>query len=83
MSISDLLMSQKRWGRTAAAGCCALHVPENKQLGTLTERQRGGRWPRLTAKSQPEGAAPAPAAPHAPQPRRDHRCPPERAPSAA
>lgn len=41
MSISDLLMSQKRWGR---ARCRRLllwvGVPENKRIGTLTERQR-------------------------------------------
>jgi hypothetical protein len=43
MSISDLLMSQKRWGRTRCRRLLvSLGVPENKQLGTLTERQRVG-----------------------------------------
>lgn len=41
MSISDLLMSQKRWG---SARCrrllLTIGVPENKPVGTLTERQR-------------------------------------------
>ena len=69
MSISDLLMSQKRWGRTRCRRLLvSLHVPENKQLGTLTERQRLALAAVLTAKNQPEGAARAPAAPHAPQP---------------
>ncbi len=41
MSISDLLMSQKRWGRTRSRRLLvSLSVPENKQVGTLTERQR-------------------------------------------
>lgn len=42
MSISDLLMSQNRWG---GARCrrllTSIGVPENKPVGTLTERQRG------------------------------------------
>ncbi len=41
MSISDLLMSQKRWG---AARCrrllTPLGIPENKRVGTFTDRQR-------------------------------------------
>jgi hypothetical protein len=41
MSISDLLMSQKRWGRARCRRLLvSLGVPENKQIGTLTERQR-------------------------------------------
>ena len=41
MAISDLLMSQKRWGRTRCRRLLMSHnVPENKQIGTLTERQR-------------------------------------------
>ena len=41
MSISDLLMSQKRWGRTRCRRLLvSLGVPENKQVGTLTDRQR-------------------------------------------
>jgi hypothetical protein len=52
MSISDLLMSQKRWGRTRCRRLLvSLSVPENKQVGTLTERQRLALAAVLTAKS--------------------------------
>jgi hypothetical protein len=41
MELSELLMSQKRWGRERCRRLLlALGIPENKQLGTLTERQR-------------------------------------------
>jgi hypothetical protein len=41
MSISELLMSQKRWGRARCRRLLlSLGVPENKHIGTLTERQR-------------------------------------------
>src|SRR5215211_593014 len=51
MSISDLLMSQKRWGRTRCRRLLvSLGVPENKQIGTLTERQRLALAAVLTAK---------------------------------
>jgi hypothetical protein len=60
MSISDLLMSQKRWGRTRCRRLLvSLGVPENKQVGTLTERQRLAVASVLTAKSAP--ATPADA----------------------
>jgi hypothetical protein len=56
MSISDLLMSQKRWGRTRCRRLLvSLSVPENKQVGTLTERQRSALAAVLTAKSAPPG----------------------------
>jgi hypothetical protein len=56
MSISDLLMSQKRWGRTRCRRLLvSLGVPENKQLGTLTERQRLALAAVLTAKNAPPG----------------------------
>src|SRR3954466_13100638 len=58
MSISDLLMSQKRWGR---AWCrrlfVSLGVPENKQIGTLTERQRLALAAVLAAKNAPAGTS--------------------------
>ena len=42
MSLSELLISQKRWGR---ARCRRLLQPlgllENKEVGSLTDRQRG------------------------------------------
>ena len=41
MSISDLLMSQRRWGRARCRRLLlSLHLAENKQLGTLTQRQK-------------------------------------------
>jgi hypothetical protein len=41
MSISDLLMSQRRWGRARCRRLLvSLGIPENKQIGTFTERQR-------------------------------------------
>ena len=59
MSISDLLMSQKRWGRTRCRRLLvSLGVPENKQLGTLTERQRVALASVLATKTAP----PAPEA---------------------
>ena len=56
MSISDLLMSQKRWGRARCRRLLVgLGVPENKQVGTLTERQRLALAAVLTAKNAPAG----------------------------
>src|SRR5215204_1034445 len=56
MSISDLLMSQKRWGRTRCRRLLvSLGVPENKQVGTLTDRQRLALAAVLTAKNAPIG----------------------------
>lgn len=41
MEISDLLMSQRRWGRARCRRLLlTLSVPENKPIGTLTDRQR-------------------------------------------
>jgi len=41
MSISDVLMSQRRWGRARCRRLLmAIGIPENKRVGTLTERQR-------------------------------------------
>jgi hypothetical protein len=52
MSVSDLLMSQKRWGHTRCRRLLlSLGVPENKQLGTFTERQRAALAGMLDAKS--------------------------------
>jgi hypothetical protein len=59
MSISDLLMSQKRWGRTRCRRLLvSLGVPENKQVGTLTERQRLALAAVLTAKNTSAGTRP-------------------------
>jgi len=52
MKISDLLMSQKRWGRARCRRLLmAQSVPENKQVGTLTERQRRALSAVLAAKT--------------------------------
>ncbi len=41
MSVSDILMSQKRWGRARCRRLLmSIGIPENKCVGTLTERQR-------------------------------------------
>ena len=61
MSVSDLLMSQKRWGRTRCRRLLiSLGIPENKRVGTLTERQRM-RSPVSSTRSAPppEPAPPA------------------------
>ncbi len=64
MSISDLLMSQKRWGRTRCRRLLvSLGVPENKQVGTLTERQRLALAAVLAAKNAPAGEEESPAPP--------------------
>lgn len=41
MTLAELLTSQRRWGRTRARKfLMPLSLSENKQLGTLTDRQR-------------------------------------------
>ena len=51
MSISDLLMSQRRWGRARCRRLLvSLGIPENKQIGTFTERQRSALVAGLTAR---------------------------------
>ena len=58
MSISDLLMSQKRWGRARCKRLLlSLGVPENKQIGTLTERQRLALAAVLAAKGEDPSTA--------------------------
>ena len=70
MRISDLLMSQKRWGRTRCRRLLLAHsVPENKEVGTLTERQRLALSAVLAAKNEQIGREPAgQARPPAPAP---------------
>jgi hypothetical protein len=67
MPIDELLMSQRRWGRARCKRLLSsLGVPENKQIGTLTERQRLALAAMLAAKTPPAGrelAEPQPAAP--------------------
>jgi hypothetical protein len=53
MSISELLMSQKRWGRTRCRKFLqTIGMSENKTISTLTERQRVTLAALLTAKAQ-------------------------------
>src|ERR671930_36247 len=53
MSISDLLMSQRRWGRARCRRLLvSLGITENKQIGTFTERQRSALAAVLSAKYQ-------------------------------
>ena len=41
MTISDLLMSQRRWGHTRCRKLLVqVPVPENKTVGSMTQRQR-------------------------------------------
>jgi hypothetical protein len=60
MSISDLLMCQRRWGRARCRRLLvSLGVPENKQIGTLTQRQRAALSAVLSAQTRrgPETSA--------------------------
>ena len=42
MPVDELLTSQRRWGTERARRFLAsMQIPENKQIGTMTERQRG------------------------------------------
>ena len=60
MDISDLLMSQKRWGRARCRRLLlSIGVPENKKIGTLTERQRVALAAVLRAKGTVPSTPPA------------------------
>jgi hypothetical protein len=66
MSISDLLMCQRRWGRARCRRLLvSLGVPENKQIGTLTQRQRGALAAVLSANGRTGADAIAPSRAHA------------------
>jgi len=57
MSVSDLLMSQKRWGRARCKRLLmSIQVPENKTLGSLTERQRHALAGMLAAMADRAGS---------------------------
>jgi len=58
MTISELLTSQRRWGRTRARKfLIALALNENKKLGTLTSRQRSLLAGELSAHTTGERSA--------------------------
>jgi hypothetical protein len=60
MEISDILMSQRRWGRARCRRLLlSLGMPENKQLGTLTQRQRFELATVLSRKVGEEEAEPS------------------------
>ena len=66
MSISDLLMCQRRWGRARCRRILiSLGVPENKQIGTLTERQRSALAAVLDAGGRSGADVGAPQRAHA------------------
>jgi hypothetical protein len=53
MAISELLMSQKRWGRTRCRKfLMSIGLSETKTVGSLTERQRMTLAALLTAKAE-------------------------------
>ena len=71
MTISELLTSQRRWGRTRARKfLMPLSLNENKQLGTLTPRQRSILSDRAR---RPHLAAPRPQRPRSSGPPRRPR----------
>ena len=58
MTLSELLTSQRRWGRTRARKfLLSLALSENKRIGTLTPRQRSMLCRELGAKA-PESSQP-------------------------
>jgi hypothetical protein len=57
MSVMDLLMSQRRWGRTRCRKfLTSIQMSETKTVGTLTERQRRTLAALLSAKGRAEDA---------------------------
>lgn len=62
MPVSDVLMSQNRWGATRCRRVLmAIGIPENKKVGTLTDRQREALVATLGgADDEPEGVPEAP-----------------------
>ena len=58
MTLAELLTSQRRWGRTRARKfLMPLSLSENKQLGTLTDRQRRLLSAELAARAASRGEA--------------------------
>ena len=59
MAVADILMSQRRWGRTRARRFLAgIQMSETKTLGSMTERQRHA-VARAIREAQAEAAVPA------------------------
>ena len=58
MAIGDVLMSQRRWGRTRCRKFLAMfRDPETKTIGSLTERQRAALAAQLDAHAKIEPTA--------------------------
>ena len=50
MEVCDLLLSQRRWGMMRARKVlAAIPIPENKHIGSLTDRQRNALARKLGA----------------------------------
>ena len=57
MPVADLLMSQRRWGRTRCRKfLTSIPISENKSIGSMTERQRKTLAALLTAKKARPGS---------------------------
>src|SRR3954470_456992 len=60
MSVSDLLMSQRRWGRARCRRLLvSLGIPENKQIGTFTDRQKSALVAGLLSRCSEEVSLPS------------------------
>jgi hypothetical protein len=60
MPISDLLQSQRRWGETRCRKFLnGIYISENKQIGSLTERQRQTLAALLNARTGSSATTPA------------------------
>jgi hypothetical protein len=58
MSVSELLMSQRRWGRARSRRVLVpLGIPENKRIGTLTHRQRMALSALLSGRGRANGSS--------------------------
>jgi hypothetical protein len=63
MAVADVLMSQRRWGRTRARRLLAgIQMSETKTLGSMTDRQRRA-VALAVADATPDGGAPPAGAP--------------------
>ena len=77
MSVSDILMSQSRWGETRCRRLLlSVSIPEDKRVGTLTDRQRealvmtlGGTLPREDGPPSGGAGSDLPRRPKPPGPR--------------
>lgn len=60
MELSHLLMSQRRWGRARCRRLLlSLGLPENKHIGTLTDRQRRALAQVLDARTEERSSSAA------------------------